>query len=238
MPPIASRSPDFRLWRQAALLAGSLLVLGGCASYPPAPAPVTTVGAPQLAAGDRWVYEQINPYNHSHVRTLTETLEPVALGYKLVKHSDRDRDPAVSETYPKPWFMASESGGSEARDFYPPLELVRFPLQPGSKWRQTIHVTGPARTYIWFVDAGAMGWETVSTPAGSFKALKIVLQMDLGDGDWIWRDRRVTETLWYAPDVKRWVRREYRSQRANQSCIPRWDYDWKLWELHSYHLNP
>lgn len=238
MTPAPSPSLTFRSWRLAALIAMSVLILGGCASLPPAPAPVATVEAPRLAAGDRWVYDQINPYNHSHVRTLTDTFEPAAIGYKLVKRSDRKRDPVETYAYPAPWHLASETGGSEAPNFNPPLELIRFPLRPGSKWHQTIQVSTPGRVHVRFVDASVLRWERVTTPAGTFSALKVVLQMNLGDANWLWNSRQVTETLWYAPEVKRWVRREYRSQRTDHSFIPRVDYDWKLWELRSYHLNP
>jgi len=231
----ASRAERPVLGRLVPLLAGVLL-LAGCAEFPPAPAPVAVVAAPRLAAGDRWVYAQINPYNHILLRTLTDTLETAPRGFTLVRQSDRKREPQRRRVVPAPWQLAAESGPLPRR-FDPALVEIPFPLHPGSSWHQSVRVTDAGgRTYTWLTVGTALGWERVATPAGSFVALKIVLQMNLNDSNATWGDTQVFETLWYAPEVGRWVRRELRTERVEHACIPRVERDWKLWELTAYRL--
>lgn len=226
-----------RLGRLVPLLAGVLL-LAGCAEFPPAPAPVAVVAAPRLEAGDRWVYAQINPYNHILLRTLTDTLEAAPQGFTLVQQSDRKREAEQRRVVPAPWRLAAE-GGPLPRRFDPPLVEIPFPLHPGSSWHQSVRVTDPSGwSYTWLTVGTALGWQRVATPAGSFVALKVVLQMDLNDSNATWGNTHVFETLWYAPEVKRWVRREFRTERVERTCIPRTERDWKLWELVAYRLRP
>ena len=58
----------------------------------------------------------------------------------------------------------------------------------------------------------------VTVPAGTFNALKIVT-----DGRWRGHARdaiftgKVTETLWYSPDAKRWIMREVISRTPEGS---------------------
>lgn len=227
-----------RVPRSAALCLLAALLLAGCAEFPSVPAPVAMVQAPRLAAGDQWVYEQINPYNRIRLRTLTDTLEAAAPGFTLVQTSSRAQDPQERERVPAPWQLAAESGPLPRR-YDPPLVQIPFPLHPGSSWHQSVKVTDAyGNTYTWLTAGEALGWERVPTPAGSFDALKVVLQMNLGDSDAIWGNTHVFETLWYAPAVRRWVRREYRYRRVEHTWFPRVEQDWKLWELAAYRLTP
>ncbi len=216
-----------------ALLPGALI--GGCAPYPPAP--VAVVSAPRLKAVETWVYEQINPYNGEYVRTLTDELAQVDGGVEIVQRSSRPQDPVETQYGPGPWQLGLERvepGGGAA--FTPPLALVRFPLAPGRSWHQTITVRDArGARHVWSCVAHALDWERVATPAGSYPALRIVLQRSLGDADAVWNDTMEYEVLWYAPAVQRWVRRELRTERVERAYIPRVQRDWIVWELTAYH---
>lgn len=219
----------------AALLACALL--GACAAFPPAPAPMAIVTAPRLGSGETWSYEQLNPYNGELVRVLTDTLASVDGGFELVERSSRAHDPVVTRYGPGPWQLGLERvdpGGGIA--FMPPLALVRFPLAPGSRWQQTVEVRYADGTrHVWTCIAHALDWELVPTPAGSYPALRIVLQRNLGDSNAAWNDTTVYEVLWYAPAVGRWVRHELRTERIEKAHIPRVQRNWIVWELTGHH---
>ncbi len=219
------------------LLAPALLVLvAGCASYPTAPAPVASVSAPRLDGTERWVYEQINPYNNLRVRTLTDTVEAAAGGrYTLVRHSDRPGDPPELQSGPRPWSIAAERTGATQYGYSPALTVIPFPIAPGTHWLETLTATDwqgqTRRQQTW---GRALGWERVSTPAGDFVALRIERNRNLGDRTNIWFETYTRETLWYAPAVKRWVRVEWRSRRQEMGRNPQVEHDAIVWQLTSY----
>jgi hypothetical protein len=213
----------------------SLLLVAGCASYPPAPAPMASVPAPQLTGGERWVYEQINPYNNLRVRTLTDTLEAGPGGYTIVRRSDRAGDPVETQAVPQPWSVSAERAGASGQRYAPALTVIPFPIAPGSHWLETLTATDlhgeSRRQQTW---GRALDWERVSTPAGEFVALRIERDRNLGDRTNIWFETYVHETLWYAPAAKRWVRVEWRSRRQEMGINPRVEQDAIVWQLIAY----
>ena len=77
-------------------------------------------------------------------------------------------------------------------------EFVRFrwPLEPGKNW--SFPNNGANFTFTW--DVKADGWESVTVPAGTFKALKLSMTRSGGRGSG-------SEVLWYAPEAKGLVKR-------------------------------
>jgi len=219
------------------LIVTAATVLAGCASSPAVEPPVASVAAPALQGGSSWVYDQINPYNGTRVRTITYTLAARSGGFELVGRSDRSEDPAETETVSAPWQISAQSGGAARRAFDPPLSAIRFPVAPGERWRQTLHMTNErGETQRWTTTARAARWERVKTPAGEFVALRIERQMNLGDRDAGWGDTMVFDVFWYVPEVRRWVRLERRLERRESVKDPRVDRDWIVWQLSSYRL--
>jgi hypothetical protein len=54
----------------------------------------------------------------------------------------------------------------------------------------------------------AHAWETISVPAGQFRALRYTNMIQFRSGDISRTDSVRQETLWFAPEVGRWVARE------------------------------
>jgi hypothetical protein len=65
--------------------------------------------------------------------------------------------------------------------------------QGGMRWEQTMK---------------AHAWETVTVPAGQFKALRYTNSISFGNSDPEKTNSVRHETLWFAPEVGRWVARE------------------------------
>ena len=221
------------------VLAAMALLLCACAEpYPRADAPVAVVEAPQLRRGDTWVYVQINGYNRLPERILTDTLLPSPQGFVVERTSDKPGEPLQTETIAGPWREVAETAGGATRVFSAPLARISFPIAPGREWSEKATVTNNyGVNFLWQTYGRALGWERVRTPAGEFVALRIERQMNLGDYDFQWSDTHVTETYWYAPEVKRWVRLEHRYERVELLVRPhirRNQQDWIVWELKEF----
>jgi hypothetical protein len=101
---------------------------------------------------------------------------------------------------------------AETRRFDPAAIRYEYPMSVGQSWRQSIRDStrrlalrpDPAETRI-------LGYEPVTTPAGTFDALRISIIMQLDDETfWRWPTQCNYE-IWYAPDVGAMVRMERRS---------------------------
>ena len=101
--------------------------------------------------------------------------------------------------------------------YEPHSAMLRFPMRSGDSWPSRYKITFPREDYSTEQDriAKVEGWEDVQVPAGKFHALKVVAQ-----GSARRSDRPlpgvVREVMWYAPEVKRYVKWTYEagSQRA------------------------
>ncbi|MDD2544650.1 MAG: hypothetical protein PHI55_00025 [Burkholderiaceae bacterium] len=71
---------------------------------------------------------------------------------------------------------------------YQPAMAYPWPLSVGKTWTShhtvTVHATGA--TVPLRIDGRVESWGDVTVPAGTFKAYKVVLQMDNGDQDTYW----------------------------------------------------
>jgi hypothetical protein len=91
-------------------------------------------------------------------------------------------------------------GGVLVYKYDPPRLHFKWPLSPGVTWEQTIKSERPQdRTtsevnHAWTVEAQ----ETVTVPAGTFQAVKIVERNK--------RTGRIVSELWYSPAAMKWVR--------------------------------
>lgn len=80
---------------------------------------------------------------------------------------------------------------------------------------------GPSGLSPWRIRVTKRGWEQVSVPAGSYRALRIQIDGKRERQDLVWgQDGTFSIVAWYAPEVKRLVRLEH-----------------KTWELFSRKLN-
>ncbi len=91
-----------------------------------------------------------------------------------------------------------------------------WPLEPGKKWTYEYTVNsagnnGDIVTISYRMAAEVAGWENVATPAGTFRAMKVVHKgtMDLPTGST--GAYKVGWTLWYAPEVAGQVKVTYQS---------------------------
>jgi hypothetical protein len=88
-------------------------------------------------------------------------------------------------------------GDRPSMKFSPAMKMLDWPLQVGKAWSQDITIEntignrGTVKTKVEVV-----AYESVTVPAGTFMAYKIVVSMN------------GTQTLqhWYAPEIRNWIR--------------------------------
>jgi hypothetical protein len=220
-------SPPDRL-RRRLLLAGAALPAACAAPASRLPPPSEVPPPPRVTVGQRWRYETIDLYRGERIDVLhAEVLRadpPVDMrpGLPIVRGTDaplvvalsNERGPLGEELYTRSWDIVHELTFDAPQTYEAPMPLLPDRLEPGSRRRDATHYTVPNSSYrhYWRQSLRAMGWERVVVPAGSFDALRIERQIDFGHWD-SWRElpRRI-DILWYAPQIGRWVQREWTGQ--------------------------
>lgn len=94
-----------------------------------------------------------------------------------------------------------------------------WPLQPGKKWRYEysypiVGDNGAPLTLRTRMEAQVEGWETVTTPAGTFRALKVVHAGTMEASTAPGIVSRVGWTLWYSGEAGTYVKSTYQSDSA------------------------
>jgi hypothetical protein len=181
----------------------------------------TSIQAPTLVAGQQWTYRRINLWNNEETERFSQTLNLQSSGQWNVFwtiHSSKD-EARIGTTEEK--MENSTHGFADARmsGRYAPLQ---FPLSLGKSWTSNYTFQSNPNTLVDVSQtARVSGWETVTVPAGTFKALKVVHTgwYNATENSSRWTGR-ISETFWYAPAARRIVAQEYRDTTGSGST---WD---------------
>lgn len=92
--------------------------------------------------------------------------------------------------------------------FRPHSGLFRFPLRVGEKYEVNYEQLRPRVNTVEGSTTGSVtvvGWESVEVPAGRFRAIKLELDSTVQPSDGLRAFRRQL-SVWYVPEVRRWVK--------------------------------
>lgn len=163
----------------------------------------SSVGIPDVHVGDIWKYRSLDGYTN-------ET--KVEFSHRIVKLTDQEITIQIKNKNvqgEKLQFLTREWNpididGTKFEPFYPEY---KFPMSVGASWTQeykTFNISGSAG----FVKAKVTAQEKVTVPAGTFDAYRIERNIEVQSTT---ADANTTKGLiitWYAPSVKKYVRRE------------------------------
>jgi hypothetical protein len=200
--------------------------LAGCAGGPEVSREGPAAEAPAYRVGDRWVYKAQDGFRLPVV--WEEVHEVTAIGTGGITVRVTQRGPNVDTDRTEVWaapgvVLKGAVFDAETRDFRTPLVRYPFPLKPGETTRAQIdnfnQSTGKAGQFSRWVTVD--GWGQVTTPAGTYDALRLKVRMQLDD-DEFWRgSTECSHDLWYAPSVRATVREEKEGAYYERSAGPR-----------------
>jgi hypothetical protein len=116
-----------------------------------------------------------------------------------------------------------------------PIPLWPAQLEPGWQTHFSTRYKTPADqdSLPWDQTMRALAWEMVKVPAGQFKALRFTNEIKFTHPDFSRTDSARRETLWFAPEVGRWVARESRGSYyvADSTIMQPYNENGFRWEL-------
>jgi hypothetical protein len=129
---------------------------------------------------------------------------------KYVPHRDTSSGPLPSEIQ-DPWGrVLVDPHWSQVQVYETPIPLWPNQLAPG--WRT--HINTKYKTpsnddgLPWDQTMRAHDWQMITVPAGQFRALRFTNLINFRSTDFSRTDSQRQETVWFAPEVGRWVARE------------------------------
>lgn len=167
------------------------------------------VQTPGVKVGDRWLLRS-DDLNNPKWSNVTERTVVSALDAQLIVTSRNTRSNYTRKLVFSPDWNLLQTREPDGRgfDYSPPLKYFDFPLFPGKTWGadiEEISVDQKTRRRHQ-LSATVDGWEEVTVPAGTFKALKITLKVRASEGSAVTRES--TDVSWYAPKAKRSIKTE------------------------------
>lgn len=186
------------------------------APTPAAPAPAPAAPAPAAAAatafprvGDTWQYRvrsiwrnvQERTYVHQVTavsgREVQETMGEGASGNSVSQSKSFGSDPRFVEWRGKGYYFV---------EFNPFLQAFGA-LQPDTTWKSLTAPVDNTSYTSWYTQGRVVGWESVSVPAGSFKALRVEVNSSrAARANSAQEPQRIQYVAWYASDAKRTVK--------------------------------
>jgi hypothetical protein len=234
----------------------------GCATRRPAPGAGVPVAQKvrQPAVGQTWRYTKRDLYTHAVVYDEVDRVAAIdryieiessneAMGHEhtgkaswgsalLRKFAGRRERPAgaLPGEVQGPWGMVLvDPHWSQLQVFEAPVPLWPAQLRPGWQTRVSTKYKIPDNegALRWDQTMKAHSWETVTVPAGQFMALRYTNSIRFACDDFARKDCTRQETLWFAPEVGRWVAREsngsyYADDSAYDQAIEEGGYRWEL----------
>lgn len=221
--------------------------LVGCAAGPIGPkgAPVgTPVGAPAFLVGDHWQYRVTDELARGAQSQLDIEVVSVEGNTATMRSTMVDAygkihtsDIVLTDGNLKRGNLLYEAA---ARTFPEPLQLVQFPLQSGSSWRQTLSTTSPETSLPAqiLLTASIAGRNSVTVPAGSYDAVVVRIILQLDDAQFFRTRTSVYEDLGYSTDVRGLVkmtrRAEYFDRNSGGGAPARHEVERSVTELVSF----
>ncbi|MES2586611.1 MAG: hypothetical protein V4536_06785 [Pseudomonadota bacterium] len=197
-----------------------------------APNPLPVVRPPQV--GQEWTYVMRNTFDG---KTLGINTERIASIGSVIKIERTSVDGVIlNSEIQTSWGMVSvNTQWSQLLNFSPSLPL--WPEQLSSTWAKQFNtkysIAGyPDSRLNWQEYMSVQGWEKITVPAGEFIALRFQTLINYESEDSNKIDCIRKETVWFAPQIGRWVAREasgsYQIQGQIGAVILEGGYQWQL----------
>ena len=158
------------------------------------------VNKPDLRVGDKWVYNV--GYNNEKVEKTIRSIKDDKV--EVVEPNNCNLD---TLTYTPSWgktrgcavLFGKGSKRTTTFNYTPPLQYtpdMPFEVRPGKTWKLEYKFGSDPNS----LEGKAIGWETITVPAGTYEALKIEVSLTSG------LKTGFKYTLWYAPAANNFIK--------------------------------
>lgn len=129
----------------------------------------------------------------------------------LPKHKTGQEVRVLASEVQKPWGMVLvDPHWGDVQVYERPIPLWPAELHPGwsARIKTRIRTFTDQSALPWDITMHADQWESVTVAAGRFDALRYRNLINFGSPDFSRVDSQRHETIWFAPEVGRWIARE------------------------------
>ena len=217
-------------------LVSSAALSAGCAMRQPgAMATTPTPGIRQPVVDQSWRYAKYDLFTRALLDTQVDRVAAVDGRVEIDSKSEAPKDTnaakprwgadvlkkyfihqdAVEGDLPseiqEPWGMVLvDPHWSQVQVYERPIPLWPEQLRPGWQTQVSTEYKTPMdqEALPWNQTMKAEAWETITVPAGQFKTLRFTNLIKFRNGDFARADSVRQETIWFAPEVGRWVARQ------------------------------
>jgi hypothetical protein len=196
------------------------------------PKPLPAIRPPKI--GQEWTYIKKDIFDGKTLDVINERVANVGSTI-TIERSTTDGRQLPSEIQTSWGMVSTDPQWPRLLNFSPSLPL--WPEQLSSTWAKQFIVKYSVAGYSdgkmnWQQYMSAQGWEKIIVPAGEFIALRFQNLINYENEDANKVDCIRKETVWFAPEIGRWVAREtsgsYQIQGQIGAVIREGSYQWQL----------
>jgi hypothetical protein len=187
---------------------------------------------PQI--GQEWTYIKKDVFNGKTLGIITERISKIGSTIVLDR-SSADGAMLPSEIQTSWGMVATDTQWPRLLNFSPSLPL--WPLELSTAWSKQFttkySIPGYSESRMnWQEYMSVQGWEQITVPAGVFIALRFQSLINFENSDPTIVDCIRKETVWFAPQIGRWVAREasgsYQIAGSIGAVLQEGSYQWQL----------
>ena len=196
------------------------------------PNPLPSIRPPKF--GQEWSYIKRDVFNGKVLGLITERVASIGSSI-VINRSDESGGILPNEVQSSWGMVVTDPQWTRIINFNPPIPL--WPQELTSNWSKQVNakysLAGyPGNAYSWQEQMNAQGWEQITVPAGNFLTLRYQNLINYESEDDNKTDCVHRETIWFSPDIGRWVAREvsgsYRIQGQVDVSLSEDSFQWQL----------
>lgn len=182
------------------------------------------VERPTWVVGDKWEYKTLQRNDGNKVGAYQHEVESIVDGKLMIRSSGKNAEgvfrPGSLQTYSPDMNYITRTGPGVTTA--PDNQALNWPLENEKKYLSEFSYINTTNAHKGKNEYKVVvtGPEDVVVEAGTFRAYKIVQK-----GFWTRQDAEfsgsgsATQTIWYAPEVKRWVKWEIQNRNNRNSLF-------------------
>ena len=172
----------------------------------------TNAERPGTKVGDSWTYSFHDTRYSRPASSYTETVESVTADKITATWKNHDLGKSGTDVFDRDMGNLSSQGYR--------IRAYDFPLTVGKTWTFEYDASSGDKSWHHKVTGKVVGLEKVTVPAGTFNTAKVELTdyyNGSANGGWTWSGV-VTDTRWYSPQVRNYVRRTFVDSGSSSSA--------------------